>query len=93
MMKIEWAFLAEKQLDEILNFYTRRNRSSSYSQRLKREIWKIIRIIRKNRYYGEPLSENNNQRRVSVGNFVLIYEFDEDVVYIQSIRDGRRDEE
>ena len=93
MMKIEWSSLAEMQLDEILSFYTRRNRSSSYSRRLKKEIWKIIRIIRKNRHFGEQLSENNNQRRVSVGNFVLIYEFDENVVYIQSIRDGRRDEE
>jgi plasmid stabilization system protein ParE len=93
MMKIKWSPLAESQLDEILKFYTRRNGSSSYSKRLKKDFWKILKIIRSNRHFGEPLPGYDNRRRFSVGNFVLIYEFDGNAVRICSIRDGRRGDE
>lgn len=92
MMKIKWASLAKTQLIEILKFYTWRNGSSDYSKRLKKEILKTVRTIRVNRYFGEQLPEHN-QRRVSVGNFVLVYELMNGDVRINSIRDGRRDEE
>jgi len=93
MMKIEWSPLAETQLDEILKFYTLRNGSSRYSKRLKTKFWKILRIARKNPSFGEQLPGYDNRRRFSVENFVLLYEFDENVVRVCSIRDGRRDEE
>ena len=93
MTKIKWSPLAKTQLGEIFKFYTWRNGSPSYSKRLKKEIWKVVQIIRANRYFGEQLPENDNQRKVSVGNFVLVYEFVNGDVRINSIRDGRRDEE
>ena len=93
MTKIKWSPLAEMQLIEILRFYTCRNGSSSYSKRLKKEIGKVVRIIRSNRHFGEQLSEYNNQRRVSIGNFVMIYELVNGDVRVSSIRDGRRNEE
>ena len=93
MTKIKWSPLAETQLIEILKFYTNRNGSPSYSKRLKKEIVKVVRIIRANRYFGEQLSGHNNQRRVSVGNFVLVYELVNGDVRISSLRDGRRNEE
>jgi len=93
MTKIKWSPLAKMQLGEIFKFYTSRNGSPGYSKRLKKEIWKVVRIIRANRYFGEQLSENNNQRRVSIGNLVLVYELVNDDVSISSIRDGRRNDE
>ena len=93
MMKIEWSPSAKSQLREILKFYTRRNGSPSYSQRLKKEIWKVMRILRTNQHFGEQLQGLNNRRRVSIGNFVLIYDFNNVLVRIHSIRDGRRDDE
>ena len=92
-MKIEWSPSAKSQLREILKFYTQRNGSPGYSKRLKKEIWKIVRIIRTNQHFGEQLPGLNNRRRVSVENFVLIYDFDNVLVRIHSIRDGRCDEE
>jgi toxin YoeB len=93
MMKVEWSPNAKLQLREILKFYTYRNGSPSYSKRIKKEIWRIIRIIRTNRHFGECLPGHDNQRRISVGYFVMIYEFYNGTVRINSIRDGRRDEE
>jgi len=93
MMKIEWSPSVKTQLREIFTFYTRRNGSPDYSKRLKKEIWKIVRIIRTNPRFGEELPGLNNRRRVCVGNFVLIYDFDNVLIRIHSIRDGRRDEE
>ena len=93
MTKIEWSPLAEMQLIEILKFYTRRNGTSSYSKQLKKEIGKVARIIRTNRYFGEQLTEYKNQRRVSIGNFVMIYELVNGDVRVNSIRDGRRNDE
>jgi len=93
MMKIEWSPSAKLQLREILKFYTRRNGSPSYSKRLKKEFWRILRIIRENQYFGEQLPGHENRRRFSVGNFVMIYEFENNIARICSIRDGRRDEE
>ena len=93
MTKIEWSPSAEMQLDEILKFYTRRNGSSRYSKRLKKEIWKILRIIHKNPYFGKLVPGYENRRRFSIGNFVLAYERVDGLVRICSFRDGRRDEE
>jgi len=80
-------------LNEILAFYTRRNGSPGYSKRLKKEIWKVIQHIRKNAHFGELVSGYDSRRRTIVDNFVLAYELDVNLVYIHSIRDGRRDEE
>jgi len=93
MTKIEWTANAEKQLEEILNFYTRRNGSPQYSKRLKKDIWKVIKLVRKNPGFGELVPGYENRRRFSIGNFVLAYERDDNVVYIHSLRDSRRDEE
>jgi plasmid stabilization system protein ParE len=89
MTKIEWTVNAETQLDEILSFYTRRNGSPRYSKRLKKELWNIIRLIRKNPEAGEQVPGYDNRRRFTIGNFVLAYENDKNIVYIHSIRDGR----
>ena len=93
MTKIEWTANAERQLEEILSFYTRRNGSPQYSKRLKKEIWKVIKLIRKNPGFGEPVPEYDNRRRFTIGNLIMAYEHDNNIVYIHSIRDGRRDEE
>ena len=93
MKKIKWTPNAEVQLDEIFEFYTRRNGSPSYSRHLKKEIWKVVRRIRANPHLGEEVPGYDNRRRTIVGNYVLAYELDNNVVYIHSIRDGRRDEE
>jgi len=93
MTKIEWTSNAKKQLDEILKFYTRRNGSPSYSKRLKKEFWRVVEIIPRNPHFGEMVPDYDNRKRTIVGSFVLAYELDNNVIYIHSIRDGRRDDE
>ena len=93
MMKIKWTSNAKVQLIEILGFYTYRNRSSGFSKRLKKEILRVVQLIRANPHLFAEVQRNDNRRRMIVGNYVLAYELDENVVYIHSIRDGRRDEE
>ncbi|MCL2116791.1 MAG: type II toxin-antitoxin system RelE/ParE family toxin [Planctomycetaceae bacterium] len=66
----------------ILKFYTRRNGSSGYSKRHKKEFWKVVRLIRVNPHLGETVPGYDNRRRTVVGNFVLAYELAKDVVYI-----------
>jgi len=92
-MKVKWTKEAREQLKEILRFYTKRNQSASYSLRLKHGVYKLVKYFRWSPYYGEQVGDDENIRRVSYGNFVILYEIKPKAVEIYSIRDGRRDEE
>ncbi|MDR2706849.1 MAG: type II toxin-antitoxin system RelE/ParE family toxin [Planctomycetaceae bacterium] len=71
-MKIKWSPLALFQVDEIIKYYTKRNQSQIYSNKLRRNIREAIGIIRRNPFFGELIS--NNRRQLIIGNFVLIYQ-------------------
>ncbi|MDR3196814.1 MAG: type II toxin-antitoxin system RelE/ParE family toxin [Planctomycetaceae bacterium] len=87
-MKTKWSPLTLSQLDEITKYYTKRNQSHTYSKKLKRTVHKTIGIIRRNPFFGELIP--NNCRRLTIGNFVLIYQIQDNVIQIFSFRDGRQ---
>jgi len=89
-MKVKWTKEAREQFKEILRYYTKRNRSASYSTRLKRDVYELVKYFRGSPYYGTRVGDNENVRRVSFGNFVILYEVKPKAVEIYSIRDGRR---
>ena len=92
-MKVKWTKEAREQLKEILRFYTKRNPSANYSIRLKHEVYELVKHFQRSPYFGEQVGDNEGIRRVSYGNFVILYEIKPKAVEIYSIRDGRRNEE
>jgi addiction module RelE/StbE family toxin len=87
-MKIKWSPLALSQLDEIKKYYTKRNHSNLYSKKLRKNVHETIGMIRRNPFFGELIS--NNRRRLTIGNFVLIYQIQDKIIQILSFRDGRQ---
>ena len=92
-MKVKWTKEAREQFKEILRFYTKRNQSAIYSIRLKHGVYELVKHFQRSPYFGEQVGDNENIRRVSYGNFVILYEIKPKAVEIYSIRDGRRDDE
>jgi addiction module RelE/StbE family toxin len=87
-IKIKWSPLALSQLDKIAKYYTKRNQSPIYSKKLRQNVHETIGIIRRNPFFGELIP--NNRRRLTIGNFVLIYQIRDEVIQILSFRDGRQ---
>jgi toxin YoeB len=87
-MKIDWTQHAKLQLKEILTFYTKRNQSNAYSKKLRQNVNETIGIIRCNPFFGELIPDNC--RQVSIGNFVLVYQIQDNLIQILSFRDGRQ---
>ena len=83
-MKVKWTKEAREQLKEILRFYTKRNQSANYSTRLRQGITQLVKYFRWSPYYGEQLGDDERIRRVSYGNFVIIYEIKPDAIEIFS---------
>jgi len=91
-MNVKWTKEAREQLKEVLRFYTKRNQSASYSVRLKHGVYSLVKHFRRSPYFGEQVGDDENIRRVSYGNFVILYEIKPKAVEIYSFRDGRRND-
>jgi len=90
--KLRWTREANDELLSILQFYIERNKSVSYSSKLKWRINERLNLIRSFPCSGQPTSDET-ARVVVVDNFVLLFEFDatDDCIVVKAIRDGRRD--
>ena len=87
--KIIWHPDAKSELFDILDFYTTRNGSSEYSDRLFGKIEYRLSLISDDCQLGEKINKEN-VRRTTVEYFVIHYLITLDSVEVLSIRDGRR---
>jgi mRNA-degrading endonuclease RelE of RelBE toxin-antitoxin system len=55
---------------------------------MRQNVHETIRIIRRNPFFGELISDNC--RQLSIGNFVLIYQIQDNLIQILSFHDGRQ---
>ena len=87
--KIEWSTDAKSDLIDILDFYTQRNKSASYSKKLNTEINKSIKILSRNPYIGIK-TDYNSVRALIAGDYQIIYEIFDQILLIVMIWDCRQ---
>ena len=87
--KIIWSHKAKIKLSEILEFYYRRNKSKSYSQKLYSEIKKSVRLLKKQPRLGIK-TDDSTIRALIIGEFIVFYEFNKTEIIVHSVWDCRQ---
>lgn len=87
--QIIWSHIAQIKLFKILNFYSDRNKSKTYSIKLYHRINRELKILLKQPNIG--LSTGlNSVRGLIIDNYILFYEYDSNRIIIHSIWDCRQ---
>ena len=87
---VRWSARAENEYLKTLEFYQDRNKSISYSREITKWVNSAIQQIARFPYIGR-LSDDNKRRVLVVRQFLLFYEVRNEVIYIVSFWDNRRD--
>lgn len=88
--KIVWTETASRQRRQILRYWTERNKSSVYAEKLIEITAKHLKVIAKN-----PLAFNEieiaNIRESALGHFSLYYTFSSEQIIVLAFWDNRQD--
>ena len=87
--QIVWSKLASSELISILDFYTVRNGSNTYSLKLLNEIEKIVNGLIENEQLGR-LTSNKFTRVVPLKYYLIFYEVNQHQIEIISFWDNRQ---
>lgn len=87
--KIIWSHRAEIKLFKILEFYTERNKSKTYSSKLYQRLNIELKTLLKQPEIGLN-TEIESVRGLIIGDYILFYEFDNEIITIHSIWDCRQ---
>ena len=87
--KVVWTKNAEIQLQEILEFFTERNKSGQYSLRLYKEIKEKLKSDAKRPDLGIK-TKLGQIRGLIIGDYILFYEILEDKILVLKVWDCRQ---
>jgi len=87
--KIEWSIEARLDVVDILDFYIKRNGSSTYSRKVYKRINHNIQLIAKNPHIGVK-TDDPDVRALITGDYQIIYEIIEKGILIDMVWDSRR---
>jgi plasmid stabilization system protein ParE len=87
--KIVWSHKAQIKLFQILDFYTYRNKSKTYSKKLYKRLVKESKLLIDHPEIGK-LTDDDSVRGLIVDVFVLYYEDTSDKIIIHTIWDTRQ---
>lgn len=87
--KIVWTQKANRKLFRILDFYSERNRSNTYSKKLYKRFIKELNLVIKQPEIGVK-TDLESVRGLIVDNFILFYEVSAEFVIIHSVWDCRQ---
>ncbi len=90
--KIVWTVKANLERKEILEYWIKRNKSSTYSIKLNKLFIGTIKHLSRNPMIGRK-TDFENVRVKLVRNYLIFYEFDSELLKVLSIWDGKRNEE
>lgn len=90
--KIIWSQRATIKLFEILDFYTNRNKSKSYSTKLYKRFAKELNLLRKQPDLGR-ITDVESVRGLIIEEFILFYEITEDRIIVHTVWDCRQNPE
>ena len=88
-LKIIWSHRAEIKLFKILEFYSERNKSRSYSKKLYQRLNKELNILLKQPDIGLK-TEVESIRGLIIDDYILFYELVNEVIVIHTIWDCRQ---
>lgn len=87
--KIVWSNRAKIRLYAILDFYSVRNKSKTYSIRLQKLISKEVNLLLKQPDLGLKTSEDTT-RGLIIENYIVYYEVTDNKIIIHTIWDSRQ---
>ncbi|HBG69623.1 MAG: hypothetical protein A2W93_12545 [Bacteroidetes bacterium GWF2_43_63] len=90
--KIIWSRRAFSELFKILEFFAERNKSKAYSAKLYKRINKELRLLIKHPDIGIK-SDFENVRGLIVNDYILFYEYNDEIIMIHLIWDSRQNPE
>lgn len=85
-----WSDLALRDLQQILEYWNTRNRSTEYSTKLKGRVFECIESIREFPKSGR-MTNHEGIRMKLLGDYYIVYEEEELEVIIHAIWDTRQD--
>ena len=87
--KIEWTYEGRKSKLEILEYWTRRNKSNIYSRKLNKHFNDALNTIIKFPELGRP-TENDDIKYILVSDFNIFYRSFPSSIHVLLIWDSRR---
>ena len=88
-LKIVWSQRANIKLFEILNFYTNRNKSTTYSTKLYRRFTQELTLLQKHPDLGKA-TDFESVRGLIVDEFILFYEITKDCIVVHTVWDCKQ---
>jgi len=88
--KIVWTDTAAKQRREILKYWTERNKSTTYAEKLIEITAKHLKVISKNPEAFKE-TEIDDVRESAMGHFSLYYKITNDHIIVMAFWDNRQD--
>ena len=86
---IAWTQTAIKQRRQILKYWTLRNKSTVYAEKLIELIKDRVTLISKNPMAGKA-TNHFNTREAAMGNFSIYYKISGDTIFITAFWDNRQ---
>ncbi len=88
--EVVWTISSKKQLRKILEFYTERNKSNKYSQRLFNKFKENLQIAAQSPEIGAK-TKLENIRGLIVDDYILFYEIFKNKIIVLKVWDCRQD--
>ena len=90
MKKLIWAHKAQKEFNEVYDFWVQHNKSDLYSEKLLDETLRIIKLIAESPEMGLETKRNKLRRVIINRTFSMTYKVEKENIKIASFFDGRR---
>jgi len=87
--RLVWSPRASSEFKDILEYYVNRNRSATYSLKLIETVDAMVELLLKHPFLGR-MSNNGETRVISLGNYLLFYDENEEEVSVVSFWDNRQ---
>lgn len=91
MKKIIWSEKAIDELDQILQFWLRKNKSNTYPNRILVESDKIVKLIGIHPEIGIGTNFPEVKMKLVLNRFYIVYRFNNESIYILKCWDCRQD--
>ncbi|WP_027385044.1 type II toxin-antitoxin system RelE/ParE family toxin [Epilithonimonas caeni] len=91
-LKVEWTHFAKKQRDEIFEYWNNRNKSKSYSQKLRITIKEKTDQLKIQPFSGKK-TINDTTRMLVFKNYSLIYNIEKETISIISFWENHQNPE
>ncbi|WP_121665278.1 type II toxin-antitoxin system RelE/ParE family toxin [Mesonia aquimarina] len=89
--KIIWSDFAKLEFQNILEYYIKRNNSTTYSIQLLEKTEDLLKTLSKSEFIGR-LTSNKKTRVIPMNNYLIFYEIKKEHIEIVSFWDNRQDD-